>query len=176
MKIIIASDNPVKINAAKQGFERMFLETEINCQGVTVDSGVSHQPKSDEETLLGATNRALNAKIAVSEADYWVGIEGGISEIDGTMEAFAWVIILDKNNKKGKGKSGAFILPLKVADLIREGLELGDADDRIFGMTDSKRQIGAVGILTQGVLDRTGYYEQAVILALIPFVNQDLYP
>jgi inosine/xanthosine triphosphatase len=175
MKIIIASDNPVKINSAKLGFERIFSGEVINCESVKVDSGVSHQPKTDEETLTGATNRAENSKAMKPDADYWVGIEGGIAEIDGTMEAFAWVIIIDRNNRKGKGKSGAFILPVKVADLIREGLELGDADDQVFGMTDSKKQIGAVGILTKGALDRTGYYEQAVILALIPFINQDLY-
>jgi non-canonical (house-cleaning) NTP pyrophosphatase len=54
-------------------------------------------------------------------------------------------------------------------------MELGDADDRVFGCTDSKREGGAVGLLTGGTIDRTGLYQHAVALALIPFRNADLY-
>jgi non-canonical (house-cleaning) NTP pyrophosphatase len=35
--------------------------------------------------------------------------------------------------------------------------------------------VGAVGILTGDVLTRTTYYEPAIILALIPFKNPELY-
>ncbi|MBQ0741266.1 DUF84 family protein, partial [Aquimarina celericrescens] len=34
---------------------------------------------------------------------------------------------------------------------------------------------GAVGILTGDIIDRTAYYTEAGILALIPFKNADLY-
>jgi len=68
-----------------------------------------------------------------------------------------------------------FLLPKKVAALVREGIELGTADDIVFDRKDSKRENGAVGILTGDVMDRAGFYAQAVILALIPFKNLDLY-
>lgn len=56
-----------------------------------------------------------------------------------------------------------------------EGKELGEADDLVFGQTNSKQANGAVGILTDNVLTRTTFYEPAVILALIPFKNPELY-
>ena len=59
---------------------------------------------------------------------------------------------------------------------MRQGLELGQADDIVFGRSNSKQANGAVGILTDDVIDRAQLYEPAVIFALIPFKNPDLYP
>ena len=75
----------------------------------------------------------------------------------------------------GKGRTGAFFLPESVANLVRHGKELGEADDIVFGRSNSKQANGAIGILTGDVVDRTQLYEQAVILALIPFKNPQLY-
>lgn len=175
MKIIVASTNPVKINAAKMGFERMFPSESVEVQGISVPSGVSHQPMSDEETYTGAKTRATNARMENSEADYWVGIEGGCEVLDHDMEAFAWIVVISKNNKIGEAKTSTFIIPHKVAELIKEGHEMGEADDIVFKRENSKQQNGAVGILTDNALDRTRYYREAVILALIPFKNPELY-
>ncbi|MDD5645622.1 MAG: DUF84 family protein, partial [Candidatus Bipolaricaulis sp.] len=68
------------------------------------------------------------------------------------------------------------VLPDAVAQLVRQGMELGAADDRVFGRMGSKLDQGAVGLLTGGIIDRTALYEHAVILALIPFRNDALYP
>jgi non-canonical (house-cleaning) NTP pyrophosphatase len=54
-------------------------------------------------------------------------------------------------------------------------MELGKADDLIFEQENSKQQGGSVGILTQGVINREEYYRQAIILALIPFLNKPLF-
>jgi len=59
--------------------------------------------------------------------------------------------------------------------LVRQGVELGEADDRIFGRNNSKQQNGAVGLLTGDAVDRAGLYVPAVIFALIPFKNPELY-
>ena len=55
-----------------------------------------------------------------------------------------------------------------------EGVELGVADDVVFERTNSKKKDGAVGILTHGIINRTKYYKEAVIMSLIPFVNKGL--
>ena len=60
----------------------------------------------------------------------------------------------------------------QVRELVEQGLELGDADDLVFGESNSKQQNGAVGLLTDNVETRTSLYEQAVVLALIPFKTQ----
>lgn len=174
-KIIIASTNPVKIETTRLGFEAMFPDELFECTGVSVPSQVSDQPMSEEETLTGATNRAQNASKLQKDADYWVGIEGGLEEIDHGMEAFAWIVVHSKDGMIGRGRTGSFFLPKKVAELVKEGKELGEADDIVFARVNSKQANGAVGILTNDVLTRTTFYIPAVILALIPFKNPDLY-
>jgi inosine/xanthosine triphosphatase len=173
-KIIIASKNPVKISAVKKGFEKMFPNESYDFIGVSVASEVSDQPLTNNETFQGANNRAKNAQKFYGDADFWVGIEGGIDQIDEEMEAFAWIVI-KSNLKTGKSRTGTFFLPIEVVKLVNGGLELGEADDIVFNKSNSKQENGAVGILTGNVIDRTNYYLEAVILALIPFKNEQLY-
>ena len=171
--IVVASTNPVKIQAALDGFRALFPDETFTAQGVSVPSGVSDQPMSDEETLMGAMNRARAAREKIPDADYWAGIEGGCEEKHGELWAYAWVVVLG-DDRVGKSRTGAFTLPHEIATLVRQGVELGEADDRVFGRSNSKQTNGAVGILTADVIDRTGYYIHAVVLALVPFKNPSL--
>ena len=175
-KVIVSSQNPVKIGAAREGFSRMFPNTNLDLHGLSVSSGVPDQPFTDEETLRGASNRAHNARAAQPDADYWVGIEGGVhaAAADGPIESFAWILVIGKDGRVGKARTAAYYLPEESAKLLRQGMELGHADDLIHGRTNSKQHSGSVGILTDDAVDRAGYYTQAVILALIPFKNPNL--
>ena len=174
-KIIVASKNPVKINAVKLGFENMFSDKRFEMEGLSVPSGVRDQPMDDEETLRGAKQRAGNAREALPAADYWIGVEGGIeTQGDGFM-AFAWVYVLGKE-QQSCARSSAFLLPPKVSELIRQGMELGAADDVVFGESNSKQKGGAVGLLTNDRMDRTKRYADTVMLSLIPFLHPALYP
>lgn len=169
-KIIVASHNPVKIDATRQGFQKMFPGVPFQVEGVAVSSGVDEQPMSDAETLSGAQNRAAAARQVVPVADFWVGIEGGIESCGGEMFALAWIVILS-STRMGKSRTGTFLLPPEVANRVWQGAELGPINDQIFGLENSKQNRGAVGILTNDIIDRTALYEHAVILALIPFKN-----
>lgn len=173
LKVIIASKNPVKIQAVKNGFENMFPNQGFDFLGVSVPSGVADQPMSSKETFTGAMNRAENASSEVISADFYVGVEGGIERHGNEMESFAWIVI-KSGGKYGKARSGTFFLPNEVVELIKDGKELGEADDIVFNRNNSKQQGGAVGILTDNALNRTTYYTEAVVLALIPFKNADL--
>jgi len=175
LKIIIASQNPVKVQAVRGGFARLFPGAAFELDTVTVPSGVRDQPASSAETLQGAYNRAWNARQRHPQADYWVGLEGGIEDDGESMAAFAWIVALD-GQRAGKSCTGTFYLPPQVASLVRQGKELGEADDIVFGKVNSKQANGAIGILTGDVLDRAAFYEQAVVLALLPFKNPGLYP
>lgn len=175
-RIVVASKNPVKLQATRRGFERMFPGAALEVVGVSVVSDVKDQPDSDSETLQGALNRAANGSRAEPEADFWVGLEGGIEIKGDEMETSAWIVVRDRSGQVGKGRTGTLFLPPKVAELIKQGKELGEADDMVFGTTNSKQAAGAVGLLTHGVVDRTAYYTEAVVFALIPFRNAELYP
>ncbi len=174
LKVVVASENPTKVNCTKNGFSQVFKNHIIEIIPKSFPSGVGDQPMTDGETLTGAMNRAKNAKKGLPQADYWVGIEGGLAEESWGMHAFAWVYILDKN-QQGRARTATFQLPEKIVALIKRGIELGEADDIVFKRENSKQKNGAVGILTHDLIDRASYYEPAVILALIPFVNSDLY-
>jgi len=173
--IVVASNNPVKIQAVSDGFKFIFPKEEWKTLSVEVPSGVSHQPITDSETLSGAMNRARNAQKALPDADYWAGIEGGVEDLNGEMFAFAWVAVISQT-LAGHARSGTFMLPPSVAKLVREGKELGIADDIIFGRENSKQKNGAIGLLTDDAIDRKALYEHAVVLALVPFKNPRLYP
>ena len=174
MRVVVASQNPVKISAVSAGFKKMFPDADFEFVGVSVSSGVASQPFSDAETFLGAHNRVHNAMQEVVDADFYVGIEGGVAEKENEIEAFAWVYIQSKE-RIGKARTGTFFLPHKVKDLLQQGKELGEVDDIVFNIQNSKQQMGAVGILTGNIIDRASYYTEAVVLALIPFKNPELY-
>ncbi len=172
--IVVGSKNPVKINSAEDAFSLAFSKG-FHINGITTSSGVPDQPYGDEETWLGAKNRALNAKKNFPEGNYWVGIEGGLDQDKHGMFAFAWIYILDDNGQVGQAKTGTFYLPEGIVSLIKSGMELGDADDQFFSRTNSKQEGGSVGLLTEGKLTRRDYYSQAILLALIPFLNKNYY-
>lgn len=176
MKIVyLASKNPVKTAAVEEGFTRMFPGESFSVRSVSTTVSLPSQPKTDEETLDCAGRRAQNARDLAPDGHFWVGIEGGINELNQDMGTFAWVVILD-STRMGKGRSGEFFLPGSVTELVRQGLELGDADDRVFAQQNSKQKNGAVGLLTGDTITRAELYTPAVIFALIPFRNPDLYP
>jgi non-canonical (house-cleaning) NTP pyrophosphatase len=83
----------------------------------------------------------------------------------------------DKKAIFGFAKTASFALPGEVTHLVvKEKLELGDADDRVFQRSKSKHGGGTVGILTDHLIDRSDYYEHALQLALIPWIRPDMYP
>jgi inosine/xanthosine triphosphatase len=170
IRIAVGSKNPVKISAALAGFEAMFPGQAFTAEGYSVASGVSDQPMSCRETLQGATNRA-DALVKSCRADYFVGIEGGIEVIDGTMFAGAWIVVIDSQGNVARGRSGSFSLPDEVQQLVESGVELGIANDQVFDKQNSKHAGGAVGSLTNGVISRQSLYEHAVALTLADFRN-----
>ena len=174
-QINVASQNPVKIQAALNGFQQMLPKHNFEAKGQSVDSGVSDQPMSCEETLRGATNRATRLKQQVPESDFVVGIEGGIEIIDGTYFANAWIVIIDVAGKIARGRSGSFALPPQVKQLVESGLELGLANDKVFNELNSKQAGGAVGSLTGGIISRRLLYEHAMALTLIAYRHPDLF-
>lgn len=174
VNIVVASKNPVKIKCVGDAYEKMFPGTPFQIMRVEVPSGVSAQPATEAETLLGAQNRVAAARSLFPQADYWVGVEGGTADDGQEMQAYAWVVVLSPSGT-GRGRTGSFYLPQPIADLVRQGVELGKADDLYFGRENSKQANGAIGLLTGDVLDRAAYYEHAVIMAFIPFKNPALY-
>jgi inosine/xanthosine triphosphatase len=171
-RVVVGSTNPIKIAAVRTVLARAGARAQVD--GIAVPSGVSDQPFGDAETIRGATQRA-RAVLKVSDADFAVGLEGGVIDEDGVMRTCAWAAVVARDGRVGTGGSLALTLPARVAALVREGVELGRAMDRVTGGHDTKRGAGAVGILTAGLVDRQRAYEALVAYALAPFLTPALY-
>jgi len=171
MKVTVGSCNPVKIAAAQAVFSQIAPSVEV--EGVRVSSGVSAQPWGDAETRRGAINRARAA--LQDGADYAVGFEGGVIETESGLMSCAWCAVLDRFGRVGVGGSLNFLLPERVARDLRVGHELGDVMDRLTGAHNTKQSMGAIGILSDGLMDRQQAYEHLLAAALTRFRRPDLY-
>jgi non-canonical (house-cleaning) NTP pyrophosphatase len=58
---------------------------------------------------------------------------------------------------------------------LQQGEELGDVIDLMFAQHNIKQQGGAIAMLTNHLLTRSSVYQQAIILAMIPFIQPQLF-
>jgi inosine/xanthosine triphosphatase len=173
--LLVASTNPVKIQAAQRGFAQAWPDVPWQLEGVSVPSGVADQPMTDAETLQGAQQRVERLARLRTEAAFWVGIEGGLQrEVDG-LHCLAWVVARRADGRQGAARSASFRLPPALTALVDQGLELGHADDQLFGRENSKQKDGTVGYLTRGLIPREDYYLHALTFALVPFLQEQWY-
>jgi inosine/xanthosine triphosphatase len=176
MKVLVGSQNPVKLEAVKEAFSKYFNEVEV--LGIKVNSKVSNQP-INEETFQGAKNRAMElVRIDQEErlgGEFFVGIEGGILKLFSRWFDFSAMCITDDKGKVGYGTSPFFELPENIAESLLSGTELGDVIDYLSGEQNTKERQGAVGYFTRGVMDRKRIYIDGLVAALVPFLNQRLY-
>lgn len=176
MRILVGSQNPVKIAAVRDVFEPYFPGVEV--LGVPVESGVPAQPVGDQ-TFAGAENRAralvaLNAAQGLG-AGFCVGLEGGISQMHGRWFAFGVLCIADAAGRLGFGLSPLFEMPAAMVSEVLAGEELGHVVDRLSGDHNSKQKGGAIAFLTRGRVDRRLLYAQGLVMALVPFLNEEMY-
>jgi inosine/xanthosine triphosphatase len=170
-RVAVGSTNPVKVGAARTMVQRLAPRAEV--VGIAVPSGVPDQPWGDDETMRGAIARARAAR-AVQDADLGIGIEGGVvAEADGGVRSCAWAAVVGRDGREGVGGSLAMRLPDRVARLVRDGVELGHAMDALTGERNVKQGVGAVGILTAGLVTRQQAYEVLVAYALVPFLSDE---
>lgn len=171
-RVIVASQNPVKIRVAEETFKAVFPDEDFEFVGVKAISGVPDQPMEDE-TRLGAKNRLDFIKENYKGADFYIAQEGGIFEDGGRLSNRAWIIISDKNGFVAESSTANFYLPKKVEEYVRDGMELGLANDKFFNTANSKQGISSIGYLTDGIYDRVKYYLQPAIIALSEIKHKD---
>ena len=179
-KVNVGSKNPEKIEAVKEILkEYSDLEDFKNCEviGIKTDSLVSDQPKSMDETIQGAINRAKGCFL---DCDYSFGLESGLMKVPETKTGykdFTCCAIFD-GKKIHLGLSSAFEYPIKVTKMVfDEGLDINQAFFKM-GLTENPNlgsAEGAIGFLTKGRILRRDYTKQAIYMALIHLENPRLY-
>lgn len=177
MKINIGSKNKQKIDAVKELLKDYpdFLNVEITAK--EVDSGVSHQPQSLEETLAGAIKRAKNS---FNDCDYSVGIESGLMKVPETKTGYMDVTACAFYDGKSfhLGLSSAFEYPPAVVKYIFEKGENASVAFRELGLTKSEYigyEEGILGVLTKNKINRKKYTQEAIRMVLVQLENKELY-
>lgn len=178
MIIRLGSINPVKIQALQETItDYKFLDGAV-IVAEQCSSGVSEQPKSLEETMMGACQRALKL---YKDCSYSVGIESGVFELEHiyykdnipymhyVMYDICACVFYDGRTFYN-GLSSGWEVPMPVArGILTKGLDMDQAAYKA-GLTDKARvgrEEGLVGIMTNGRVTRKQYTKQAIQMALI---------
>lgn len=175
MIIAVGSYYPVKVAAVRSAFGAINPSGPYTIECCDVPSGVSEQPLSHVETISGARNRATTCRTAL-DADFGIGIESGLEQIDGTWFTNGWIAIVDRRGIEGLACAIMKPVPHPAMKLVLDqGLELGSATDRVFGTTSSKHATGLIGLLTGDALTREGTFRDAIIAAFARFQHPALF-
>lgn len=177
LRVAVGSKNPVKVEAVKTVFQRVFPHSEVEALGVLVESGVGEQPE-EEETAEGAKNRATRAieLEGSGKASFGVGIEAGLfwNESIGDYLDIQHCVIVDREERVTFGQGPGFLYPPALIQEVRDGASVGEAMEKLYGKNLGS-DIGAVGFLSEGHITRVKLTEQAVLAALIPRIKEELY-
>lgn len=173
INLIVGSTNPVKIQAAQKALAVCLPQATILAHGMQAPSGVPEQPMNAKQTLRGAQNR-VNYCVKQTDADYHIAIEGGVDHFDFGPATFAYICI-QHQQKQSVGRSALLPLPPTIFAELNTECELGSVMDKHFNTHNIKQKGGAIGLLTGGLATRESIYTQAIILAMAPFLNPDLY-
>jgi len=177
----VGSTNPPKLEGIRAALAAFASEIEI--EGVDVESGVPDQPLGFEEIVAGARNRAEAARRG-GACDLGVGYEDGLVALPGAPESWFNVgcAAVSDGVQISLGLSSGFSYPAACSEpAVAERQPIGALFDHFWrerredGAPRRPLSIGNVGKLTDGALTRADYTRQAVLCALAPFVHPDLY-
>ncbi len=172
MKVLIGTKNPGKIEGAKEAFKNYFEDFDI--EGISVSSDVGDEPVNNE-IYEGARNRVNHLiKYALQngiDAEYFLGVESGITNLLGKWVIINIAVIKDKNGYESWGTSQAFPVPDKYVDEIIS-TDLGKVMERIFKQIDLGNGKGGVSFITNGVVSRIDQTRDAFVMALTQYVNE----
>lgn len=172
MIVAAGTTNPAKLKPVQAVFGQVFMGAQVT--GLSVPSGVREQPIGEEETFLGAINRAQAALAGVPGAAWGVGLEGGVRfDLRGCW-LFGAVAVVG-GARLEVGRTAELKLPPQVAARIGAGEELGPVMDALTGEQNTKQKAGTVGFLTNGLLSRADVWQMGLTLALAPFINPEMY-
>ncbi|MGY4689182.1 DUF84 family protein [Salibacterium sp. K-3] len=147
--------------AKKQAVSAVFAGLGYEIEGYEVESGVSLQPFSEEETKTGAEHRA--EAVLTRGADIGIGLEGGVMEMADGLYLCNWGAMADR--KSLITAAGAKLkLPDEIAEGLRTGSELKTVMNRYTNRHDVSRNEGAVGIFTAGAISRSEMFTHTVRL------------
>jgi len=172
--VAIGSRNRAKTEGVRRAFGQLLGGVEFKELDVT--AMVKTQPMSLDETVRGARRRA---ELAVSEdgADFGVGVEAGLVELaEGFFLNVQIAAIIDSADRLSFGCSSGFPIPAKFVAKLKQGREeLDRYTHELTGARKVREEHGIVYRLSGRRLSRVQMTEQCVSMALIPWLNAEVY-
>ena len=172
--VAVGSKNPAKILGTKKAFSRFFPDVEF--REVDAASSVQAQPLTLDETIQGALARAKLALRLSAKADFGVGVEAGLVAFGDEHLNMQVAAIMDRRGRFTLGSSSGFMVPgLVVRQMQVGGVELDRLAKGLTAAEKVREEDGVVYHLTKGSVSRIDLTEQCVGMALVPWLNKDIY-
>lgn len=177
MRVHVGSDNQVKREAVRRVFERVYPDESWDVRLVAVETDVPEQPLG-ADVARGARERARAASRLADRPDYGVGVEAGLvwNDVLGVYFDVQYAVVVDRDGRETFGHGPGFLYPPDVmAAVMDKGQTVGEAMSALTGIDGIGKQMGAIGYLSRGHMDRTRLTEQAVLMALVPRLSKEHY-
>lgn len=163
MNFVIGSVNLAKVTAADDVISQHFPQSTIS--SIEVGSGVSNQPYGDEETRLGAINRALRA-VGKNRETIGIGLEGGVRRIGEQMYLCNWGALVLPSGRRFTAGGAQIPLPQEIAVMVAAGNELGQVVDNYFELSGIRSKEGAIGMFTAFAVNRDDLFKHVMQLLI----------
>jgi len=187
LRIAVGSVRSAKLLAVRAACSRVaavdagWHNVELVAREVETDAPA--MPLTDAQLMRGARARAEAVRSLLlaegTSAHLYVGLEGGFHcvTLDGRRHTFlqGWAYATD--GRRGYfGISPSVSVPAEIVRRVLEGRrELGDVIDEVAGEHDVRSRQGAWGVISKELLTRAQSFESALIAALAPFYNAELF-
>ncbi len=162
VRIHTITGNPLKIKVVEDVMSDLFENVTIS---VGKPESISEQPTGDY-IVPGAK---LRAKLPEG-FDYGVGIENGVVESKHGLFSIEYAAVTDIQGRTSIGHGPGFPIPRGWSDDLKDGVTLGDKIKVNFD-----EDVSAVDLLTDRRIGRKDCIRAALLTAMIPRMNGDLY-
>jgi non-canonical (house-cleaning) NTP pyrophosphatase len=173
-KVVILSESLIKISLVKDVISHFFPNDEIEYISLALEKD-GPEPFGDEEIIKQATESIAQAISQISDASFYIGMEGGMVDIDNRMVEIAKAVIQDNEGNVSISNCTTFDVPPAIAKNVRKGADFAESVDLFFKTKGTKLGGGYFSILTAGLVTKKDHYTQAVASALGKLVHKEWY-
>ena len=196
MLVVLGSKRGPKLRALEAVLRELGGEFGLaEIQAHEAESGVRETPLDRAQIMRGAWNRVQAVRALLPDADFWVGMEGGlhiadfgfrIADFQQTAESNPpseirspqlsgwlenWACVSD-GRRTYFGCGGSIPLPEAIIrEVVERGRSLAEVIDQLSGKQDVRSSEGTWGILTGGRITREAVFQRALLNAFAPFYS-----
>jgi len=150
--------------------------TGVNLAGYQGENGITVSSSDLGETPdepVGVSGHGVEPeKLKEEVVDFSVGVEAGLlrSAVAQQMFDVQFCAVLDPSGNITFGHGSGFTYPTEVLRYLDEnpGATVGQAFKELYSIYDSGRRMGAIGVISNGILNRKDLTKQCVFTALLP--------